>query len=234
MGLEAARRVTAQLQRHYNDRLTVVQDYLEYRFGTILSFNARCHLLGLRIPYYVWIGCLKATSTSSAKLAQLNAAATNSPFLSALEEQRNEVFQANAQATPVRSKAYESAVVNLASSLPLPSTWYQVHHWRIWYDSLLEKHTQFKDEYIYAFTWEDSRVDSRILKLNENDVVLAVTSAGDNILSYALQTPRRIHAVDLNPAQNHLLELKLAAFAALPYEDVWQIFGEVSDQLLDA
>lgn len=202
------------------------QDYLEYRFGTVLSFNDRCHLLGFRIPFYVWIGCSKDSAASTTKLAQLNAAATNSPFMSALDQQQQQIAIANAEALPMRSKAYESAVVNLSASLPLPSTWYQAHHWRIFYDNTLQKHRQFKDEYIYTFTWEDARVDSRILKLNEDDVVLAITSAGDNILAYALESPKRIHAVDLNPSQNHLLELKLAAFAALPYEDVWQLFGE--------
>jgi len=38
--------------------------------------------------------------------------------------------------------------------------------------------------------------------------------------------PKRIHAVDLNPTQNHLLELKVAAFQALDYADMWKIFGE--------
>ena len=130
------------------------------------------------------------------------------------------------KATEVHSKAYESAIVNLSSSLPLPAAWYQAHHWRIFYDHTDQKHRQFNDEYIYTFTWEDARVDSRLLKLTEDDVVLAITSAGDNILSYALDRPKRIHAVDLNPAQNHLLELKLAAFTALSYEDVWHLFGD--------
>lgn len=57
-------------------------------------------------------------------------------------------------------------------------------------------------------------------------MVLAITSAGDNILSFCLESPRRVHAVDLNPTQNHLLELKVAAFTALPYADVWKLFGE--------
>lgn len=57
-------------------------------------------------------------------------------------------------------------------------------------------------------------------------MVLAITSAGDNILSFCLESPRRVHAVDLNPTQNHLLELKVAAFTALPYADVWKMFGE--------
>ena len=36
----------------------------------------------------------------------------------------------------------------------------------------------------------------------------------------------RIHAVDLNPCQNHLLELKLAGLTSLCYEDFWKLFGE--------
>ena len=130
-------------------------------------------------------------------------------------------------APEIRSKAFQTAIANLSANLPLPAFFYQNHHWRIYYDDQLPKHTQFRDEYIYAFTWEDTRVDERLLKLNEHDVVLAITSAGDNILSYAMQSPARIHAVDLNPAQNHLLELKVAAYTAqLPYEDFWLIFGE--------
>ena len=29
-----------------------------------------------------------------------------------------------------------------------------------------------------------------------------------------------------SPAQNHLLELKVAAFSALGYDDVWKLFGD--------
>ena len=87
--------------------------------------------------------------------------------------------------------------MNLAASLPLPAAWYQQHHWRIYYDEQLQKHKQFGDEYIYAFTWEDSRVDARLLKITPDDVILAITSAGDNVLAYALEGPKRIHAVDL-------------------------------------
>jgi betaine lipid synthase len=217
------------------------RDYLEYRFGTRLSVNARNHILGVRIPYYIWVGCSKNTSSMREKIDRVDAAVTESPFIAALDLnaqttlRRSESFEA-------RSKAYESAVINLAGKLPLPCFWYQNHHWRIYYDEKLAKHTQFKDEYIYAFTWEDSRVDSRILKINPDDVILAITSAGDNILHYAVDRPKRIHAVDLklvsaqslhlkmltsnSPTQNHLLELKLAAFTALPYSEVWALFGE--------
>lgn len=74
---------------------------------------------------------------------------------------------------------------------------------------------------------EDPRVDHRILNITDSDSILAISSAGDNILDYLLSRPRRVHAVDLNPNQNHLLELKVACFAAgLPHSTVWSLFGE--------
>jgi betaine lipid synthase len=210
------------------------RDYLEYRFGTILSADDRNYLLG-GIPFYIWIGCQKkpASSLTSSPnyphevIERLDAAVTESPYLSAVDHQ-NVLSQNVTNMVPpeIRSKAFNAAILNLSANLPLPSFFYQNHHWRIHYDDQLKKHTQFNNEYIYAFTWEDVRVDQRLLKLNSQDVVLAITSAGDNILAYALEGPKRIHAVDLNPTQNHLLELKVASFTALGYSDVWKMFGE--------
>nr|OQO26246.1 hypothetical protein B0A51_07252 [Rachicladosporium sp. CCFEE 5018] len=203
------------------------RDYIEYKFGTILSTNRRCHLVGFRIPYYIFVGCAKDSSTSLQQLAALDASVTESPFISALDLHSESANKPRRDSTQERhSKAFESAVVNLAASLPLPSAYYQNNKTRIYYDETLQKHRQFNDEYIYAFTWEDSRTDSRLLKINSDDVILAITSAGDNILSYALEGPKRIHAVDLNPSQNHLLELKVAAYRSLEYQDFWKLFGE--------
>jgi len=186
------------------------------------------------IPYYIWVGCpkqLAASSTSSSQyprevIEQLDAAITESPYLSPSHHTGN-AYRAVEKATPeIRSKAYECAVINLAGNLPLPSSFYQHHHWRIHYDDQLRKHLRFGNEYIYAFTWEDPRVDHRLLKIGEDDVILCITSAGDNVLDYLLSgNPRRIHAVDLNPNQNHLLELKVVSFQALSYADFWQLFG---------
>ena len=161
-------------------------------------------------------------------IESLDASCTESPYLSP-QTHRADMFQAveNSIPTELRSKAYQCAVINLSSDLPLPSMFYQNHQRRIYYDDTLQKHTQFNDEYIYAFTWEDPRVDHRLLNIRNDDVVLCVTSAGDNVLDYLYQAgPRRIHAVDLNPNQNHLLELKIAALQSLPYAQVWKMFGE--------
>lgn len=215
VGLEAARR-----------------DYLEYRFGTVLSCSERNYLLG-GIPYYIFVGRQKeitssslATATSHEIVEKLDAAFTESPYLSPANHRREVSKSVELSVPEIRSKAYESAIFNLSSNLPLPSAFYQNHHWRIFYDDLLTKHTQFQNEYIYAFTWEDPRVDQELLNIGSDDVILAITSAGDNILDYLQQSPKRIHAVDLNPNQNHLLELKAASFTALGYRDVWKIFGE--------
>ncbi|KAL3488713.1 hypothetical protein BJX62DRAFT_253080 [Aspergillus germanicus] len=204
------------------------RDYLEYRFGTVISASERNYLLG-GIPYYIFIGCQKDISSDKASreaLEKLDASFTESPYLSPANH-RKEMDKAVAKsAQEIRSKAYESAVINLSSNLPLPASFYQNHHYRIFYNDLLPKHTQFQNEYIYAFNWEDPRVDHRLLNIKRDDVILAITSAGDNILDYLQKSPRRVHAVDLNPNQNHLLELKVASFSALGHRDVWKIFGE--------
>ncbi|ROW07858.1 hypothetical protein VMCG_03487 [Cytospora schulzeri] len=205
------------------------RDYLEYRFGTILNVNSRNNILGA-IPYYIWLGCHKKPFASSSfphdVVEYVDSLITESPYLLPADAP-NALTRASQKAEPgMRSKAFDIAAVNVASNLPLPAFFYQNHPWRIYYDEQLEKHTQFNGEYIYAFTWEDSRVDARILNLSSDDVVLAICSAGDNILSYVSQTPARVHAVDMNPTQCHLLELKVASYVALPYADFWKIFGE--------
>ncbi|KAJ6172363.1 hypothetical protein N7470_001430 [Penicillium chermesinum] len=192
------------------------RDYLEYKFGTVISASDRNYLLG-GIPFYIFIGCpkeIESTPSSRDTIEKLDATFTESPYLSPMNH-KLERQQAVEQSTrEVRSKAYESAVINLSANLPLPSSFYQNHHYRIYYNDMLPKHTQFQNEYIYAFTWEDPRVDHRLLNINSDDVILAITSAGDNILDYLQKGPKRVHAVDLNPNQNHLLELKVASYLA--------------------
>lgn len=82
--------------------------------------------------------------------------------------------------------------------------------------------------WVYGFVWEDPRVDMRLCDITENDTVLCITSAGDNALHYAIEgRPRRIHAVDMNACQGHILELKLAMAAAnIAHDQVWALFGE--------
>ena len=171
---------------------------------------------------------LKSPKYAQKFIEDLDASCTEMPYLS-LDSREGLQCGDTTKAIPValRSKAYHCAVINLSANIPLPSTFYQNSQRRIYYDDQLKKHTQFGKEYIYAFTWEDPRVDHRLLKIRNDDTVLCITSAGCNVIDYILQAgPRRVHAVDLNANQNHLLELKIAAFQSLPHSQVWAMFGE--------
>jgi S-adenosylmethionine-diacylglycerol 3-amino-3-carboxypropyl transferase len=77
---------------------------------------------------------------------------------------------------------------------------------------------------VYNQCWEDPAVDREALGLTPADRVLVITSAGCNALDYAL-SGARVLAVDVNPRQNHLLELKRAGIRALDFEDFFELFG---------
>ena len=79
---------------------------------------------------------------------------------------------------------------------------------------------------VYNACWEDPAIDREVLTLGPDDEVLVITSAGCNALDYALAGPRKIHAVDANPRQTALLELKLAAIRTLDFEDFFALFGQ--------
>ena len=81
---------------------------------------------------------------------------------------------------------------------------------------------------VYNTCWEDPAVDRQALALTPDDTMLVITSAGCNVLDYALAGPRRIHAVDANPRQTALLELKLAGIRRLGFDDFFALFGKIA------
>ncbi|MDR2345878.1 MAG: BtaA family protein [Planctomycetaceae bacterium] len=78
---------------------------------------------------------------------------------------------------------------------------------------------------VYNTCWEDPHIDKQVLNLTPQDNLLVITSAGCNTLSYVLTGLNRIYAVDMNPRQNALLELKISAIRNLDYETFFQMFG---------
>jgi S-adenosylmethionine-diacylglycerol 3-amino-3-carboxypropyl transferase len=78
---------------------------------------------------------------------------------------------------------------------------------------------------VYNTCWEDPRLDRAAMALRPSDEVLVITSAGCNALDYCMGGAGRVHAVDMNPFQNALLELKLAAARTLEYDDFFVMFG---------
>lgn len=79
---------------------------------------------------------------------------------------------------------------------------------------------------IYNQCWEDVALDITALELQKTDAMMVLTSAGCNILAYLLHDVNKIHALDINPHQNALLELKIAMIEYLDYETFFQFFGK--------
>ncbi len=77
----------------------------------------------------------------------------------------------------------------------------------------------------YAQCWEDADVLLEALAVQPGDVCLSVASAGDNALALLARHPAKVFAVDLNPAQLACLELRVAAYRLLSYDDLLVFVG---------
>jgi S-adenosylmethionine-diacylglycerol 3-amino-3-carboxypropyl transferase len=96
------------------------------------------------------------------------------------------------------------------------------------YDSELPSKKKTKkvfQDILYAQCWEDPNLDRTAFNINEKDVIFSITSGGCNVLSFLIDNPGKIIALDLNPYQNYLLELKIAAFKMLNYFDMLKFVG---------
>lgn len=88
------------------------------------------------------------------------------------------------------------------------------------FDVLLRHHL------IFNTSWEDPALDRVALELGPSDRVLMIAGAGCNALDYLLAGAGEIDAVDVNPCQTALLELKVAGVRALPYDAYFELFGK--------
>jgi S-adenosylmethionine-diacylglycerol 3-amino-3-carboxypropyl transferase len=78
---------------------------------------------------------------------------------------------------------------------------------------------------VYNTCWEDPRLDRQMLNILPESRLVMITSAGCNALDYLLDKPTVIHAVDMNPRQNALLQLKIAMIERGNFDDLFQLFG---------
>jgi S-adenosylmethionine-diacylglycerol 3-amino-3-carboxypropyl transferase len=77
----------------------------------------------------------------------------------------------------------------------------------------------------YSAVWEDHLLLERALGAAGAGELLVVASAGCNVLNLLVRAPRRVVAIDVNPAQTALLELKLAAAGRLPHDAFLRLLG---------
>lgn len=89
-----------------------------------------------------------------------------------------------------------------------------------------EQLNNVRHDYIrYANCWEDADILMNALEVGSGDRVLSIGSAGDNSFSMLAYNPELVVAVDINPVQLNLIELKKAAITALDYEAFLQFLG---------
>lgn len=77
----------------------------------------------------------------------------------------------------------------------------------------------------YSSVNEDWRTEYAALQLCGEDRVLCVTGSGDRPLDLLVAAPVDIVALDIVPAQNHLLRLKMGALTALSYSEYTAFLG---------
>ncbi len=77
----------------------------------------------------------------------------------------------------------------------------------------------------YSQCWEDTNLLKRALTISNHDIVLSITSGGDNTLALLLENPKKIFSIDINSAQNHVAELKLQSSKILSHEEYLELLG---------
>jgi len=88
-----------------------------------------------------------------------------------------------------------------------------------------KKKSKVFDNVLYSQCWEDPQLDRDAFNIEKDDVVFSITSGGCNLLTFLIDDPASVIALDLNPYQNYLLELKIAAFRSLPYNTMLEFLG---------
>jgi S-adenosylmethionine-diacylglycerol 3-amino-3-carboxypropyl transferase len=68
---------------------------------------------------------------------------------------------------------------------------------------------------LYSQCWEDVEVARAALRITPGATVLTIGAAGDNTLALLQDDPGRVLAVDVNPSQTALVQLKIAAIRHL-------------------
>ena len=80
-------------------------------------------------------------------------------------------------------------------------------------------------ELLFGMSWEDPGSDRSALRIQPADTLVTISSGGCNTLSFLLENPAKIFAVDINRCQSHLLELKCAAVRRLDCDDLYRFLG---------
>lgn len=78
---------------------------------------------------------------------------------------------------------------------------------------------------LFTQNWEDPALDKEALAIQPGESLLTITSGGCNTLGFLLDNPGVIYAIDINGSQNWLMELKMACFRRLNYNQMLRFLG---------
>lgn len=78
---------------------------------------------------------------------------------------------------------------------------------------------------LFGMSWEDPASDRQALAIRPGETLLTVTSGACNTLTLLLDDPGKVYAVDINPSQSYLLELKCAAVRSFDYDELRGFLG---------
>jgi len=78
---------------------------------------------------------------------------------------------------------------------------------------------------LFGMSWEDPESDRAALRIRPGEHLLTISSGGCNTLTFLLDDPQRIYAIDINASQSHLLALKCAAIRAFDAQELSAFLG---------
>jgi S-adenosylmethionine-diacylglycerol 3-amino-3-carboxypropyl transferase len=78
---------------------------------------------------------------------------------------------------------------------------------------------------LFAQSYEDPEIDRLALQIRPEHTVLCITSGGCNALALLLDAPKWLIALDMNPTQNAMLQLKIEGIRGLNYEEYLEVLG---------
>lgn len=181
------------------------RDYLEYRFGTLLSINCRNWYSGC-IPYYLWSGCRKELAIDRNDGLSKIADDDSSP-----QGIQDLLWSDRIHECKVESSHVRRDILNcLPNSLPLPSYFYQNRPWRFPYANKLERYSRYRG--YDKPSWPIANAEIALLAITKEDCILVLTGSGMDPFVAAYAHPYKFNVLDRNSIQNHLLEVEFASY----------------------
>ena len=83
----------------------------------------------------------------------------------------------------------------------------------------------FFEKINYSASNEDGNSEREALQIRDSDVLLCITGSGARTLDLLIDCPSKIYSIDFNPTQNYLLQLKMATYQALEYQEFCEFLG---------